>query len=283
MARLPDEEWLHLARKTAVGQQARHVHLREGRANLIVGNRDDRWWAYCQSCKEGGVVMKEHVLTLTREPEASRTMSIPVDLRKVYELPKYQQEYIAKFLSSKGMDLTMFNIEEVLWSESRQRLLVQTGGASFQGHFKPHYMGRDTSGKSPEKWLTYNGQHYLGWADKPTPLAVLCEDTFSYLKGKWATSVSSRLQGITWYCTLGTAIHDGLFLQLLKKHDAVASFYDGDEAGVKGMLTNNKRVRGAGLQAFDCCTAPEELDPKDMRVHEIQQHVQSLYSQLQRR
>jgi hypothetical protein len=232
---------------------------------MTVGNRDDRWWAYCQRCKIGAVEMKSHVLLVDREPPRSRDLALPHDMKYVHELPKWQQDHLAKFLTSKGMDFQY--LPGVLWSEERARLMVPDA----YGHF----MGRDTSGKSSQKWLTYNGQHYVGYAHA-TPLALLFEDCFSYHKVRWA--VESDL--VTCYCTLGTSIHDTLFLQLLKHHTRVASFYDGDAAGWSGAGRNLIRLAGVGLHApfsnIDQC-APNGLDPKDMSILDIRSHVSKLY------
>ena len=53
---LPRQDWLDQAKRLAVGMKIRVRHQRERRANMVISNDKDRWWAYCNACKEGGVV-----------------------------------------------------------------------------------------------------------------------------------------------------------------------------------------------------------------------------------
>lgn len=275
MARLPNDEWLHLAKGCAVGQEKRVRHKHELSPAMNVGSTADRWWAYCQRCKIGAVEMKSHVMLVDREPPRSRDLTLPHDMKDIQALPKWQQDFLAKFLASKGMDFNY--LHGVKWSEERARLMVPTKWVDqgARGVNPVEWMGRDTSGKSGQKWLTYNGQHYVG-EPQTTRLALLFEDCFSYQKAAWAV----QSDAVTCYCTLGTAIHDSLFLKLLKHHTKVASFYDGDVAGWFGSMKNHTRLHAAGIA---CDThgkaqcAPEGKDPKDMSIFDIREHVAKLY------
>jgi len=277
MSRIRNEEWLDKAKKCAINQQSRVVHGHEGDAAMVVGNTPDRWWCYCQRCKAGAVEMKSHVLLVQSEPPQSRVLTIPGDAKRVSELVEYQREFLAKFLASKHMDFGYLPTG-VVWSESRHRLLVPTHKLLLaSGLFHTEYMGRDTSGRSPEKWLTYNGQHYVGNV-KHGKRAVVVEDLFSYYKVQWALAKAGTPVDV--FCTLGTAIHDKLFMLMLKNYEAVASFYDGDFAGHKGSATNLTRLRAAGIGVpvggVDAC-APDGLDPKDMEINAIQLHVRNIF------
>src|SRR5574337_1075011 len=56
---LPQHEWLPHAKALAVGMKNRITHRNERRPNLVVGNAHDRFWAYCQACREGAVLEKD--------------------------------------------------------------------------------------------------------------------------------------------------------------------------------------------------------------------------------
>lgn len=266
--RIPNDEWLAAAKGTAVGQQRRIRHRQEGRDNMIVGNTSDRWWAYCQACRAGGVESKTHVFLGGPPPKESNNMTRPTDARLVADLLPHERDALTLQLARKGMDWMYFDSDRIEWSESRHRLLVHTPGDAV--------MGRDTSERSPQKWLTYDRQHYL-IPRYPSKNILLVEDTYSYYKVAYAC----RRAGIdaTTLCTLGTSIHDQTFLYLLRNASRVWSFYDGDAAGYRGCNTNMKRLNAAGIYGgsgdhIEC--APYGMDPKDMNLDKITQHVASL-------
>ena len=80
---IPEREWLPQAQRLAVGMRLRVRHRRESRANMTIGNDRDRWWCYCQRCKEGGVVTKDHVLLTSPIEVVEHDLSVPADLRPV--------------------------------------------------------------------------------------------------------------------------------------------------------------------------------------------------------
>lgn len=270
--RLPNDEWLLLAKGTAVGQKRRARHRSEGRENLVVGNEPDRWFAYCQSCRRGAVEMKSHVMIGGHAPSLSTDLSLPTDARAIRSLQQYEIDALTLLLARKSMDWMFFDGALIEWSASRQRLLVHTPSG---------VMGRDTTERSPQKWLTYNRQHYIAaQADRlATTYVVLVEDTFSYYKVAHALDRSGIACDVI--CTLGTSIHGSLMLWLLQHAERVWSFYDGDSAGWKGALANAKRLRAVGLQGpgdvLSAC-APLTKDPKDMDLGAITAHVAALLS-----
>lgn len=207
-------------------------------------------------------------MLVQREPEGSRSLTLPHDMQPIDSLPQHEQDFVAGFLASKNMD-RMYLPTGVYWSEQRHRLLIPGS------YGNPGWIGRDTSGHSPQKWLTYNGQHYLQVRHVGYAPAVVTEDAFSAFKVAWAT----RGELLNVYCSLGTAIHDTLLARLIESTlhgDAVSSFYDGDAAGRKGCATNEKRLRAFGIHTnlppeIQC--APEGLDPKDMRIDDIKKHL----------
>lgn len=270
MARLRNEDWLHLAKGTGIGSQRRVRHGNESSDALTVGNREDRWWAYCQRCKCGAVEMKSHVLAGSVAPALSTSLQHPTDARPISMLHDFERSYVASFLAGKHMDLTYFTLTSVTWSAERQRLLLATPSG---------VMGRDTSGRSSQKWLTYDRQHWVTDSlDATLPDVFLVEDCFSWAKVKYALQSNNIPASV--FCTLGTAIHDNLFLHLMRYNKRVYSFYDGDTAGWSGAVKNEQRLYAMGLSPgratqFQMC-APRDNDPKDMPIAAITQHVRDV-------
>lgn len=282
MARLPDSEWLHLAKRLGVGSTSRHYHRREGRPNLVVGNTAGKWWAYCQSCKAGGVVEKDHVkITGGKAPESSTHLDLPRDMLPLLELDEFACDSVLHLLAQKSMD--QMYLPPLYFSEQRKRVLLDTG----QG-----WLGRDTTGHSPQKWLTYDGSLYLGSHVQdtqasfpvvdmgnagaavqraPDSTAVVVEDPFSYYKVRWALR---DVPEFTVYCALGTVVRPALRLALVP-HTSVGLFFDGDSAGAVGARREARALRGLGVRAVARC-APEGFDPKDLTIEDIRGFIHEL-------
>lgn len=262
MARLPDEEWLHLAKKLAVGVRSRHYHRREGRPNLVVGNEAGKWWAYCQACKAGGVVEKDHVrITGGSAPASSTHLDLPRDSTPILELDEFSRDAVLRLLAEKNMD--QMYLPPIHFSEQRKRMLIDTG----QG-----WLGRDTTGHSPQKWLTYDGSLWLGKQHgEVSDMAVVVEDPFSYYKVRWAFREEPT---VTVYCALGTVARPSLRIMLLPYTDVVF-FFDGDDAGVTGARREARAVRGLGTRAI-ARPAPDGFDPKDLSIDDIRSFINEL-------
>lgn len=255
MSRLPDNEWLHHAKRLAVGTRTRLFHRRENRPNLVVGNEAGKWWAYCQSCKAGGVVEKDHVkITGGKAPESSTHLDLPRDSLPVLDLDEFSRDAVLRLLAQKNMD--QMYLPPLYFSEQRKRMLLDTG----QG-----WLGRDTTGHSPQKWLTYDGSLWLGKQSGEGPTtAIVVEDPFSYYKVRWAFRDSTEY---TVYCALGTVIRPSLRIMLLG-HPSVAIFFDGDPAGDVGARRESRALRGIGVRAVSRC-APAGYDPKDLSIEQL--------------
>lgn len=265
--RIPNEDWLHLAKGTAVNTSKRVRHGRERTEALTVGNLPDRYWCYCQRCKAGAVEMKAHVIVGGPPPKESTSLVRPTDARALMSLEQFERDQLTVQLAKKSMDWTYFDNNGIEWSASRARLLIHTPSG---------VMGRDTSERSDQKWLTYDRQHYLTPA-VVTHSVVLVEDTYSYYKVAYALRMADLECSVA--CTLGTAIHDSLYLHLLHSARRVWSFYDGDTAGYKGALSNARRLQGGGLQGGGdvlAAVAPPGKDPKDLNLRDIAAHVAGL-------
>jgi hypothetical protein len=255
--RLHKDDWLHIAKRLCVGARVRVQHGRERRQNMTVGHEGDHYWAYCQACKASGRVDKEHVrITDMKAPAESHSLVLPDDMVKVLDADKAVQDAVGGFLASKNMDPQY--LPELWFSRSRCRLLFMHGC---------EWLGRDTTGASMQKWLTFNQSNHLHhtWG---TGLAVVVEDPFSYFKVRWALR-DKPVYAV--YSSLGTRMSDELMLLLLKS-DHVTFFYDDDAAGHKGAATESHRLRALGVQAVARC-ATLGRDPKDMTIEEIRQHI----------
>lgn len=246
---IPRELWLAKAKGLGVNTTTRVYHLNEKRPNLVIGNSPEKWWCYCQACKQGGVEEKEHV-RLGYSPEAKRSdLTLPPNMHSIDALLPGLQAAVLAFISSKGMDLCM--LPPVYYSDTRKRILLNTE----QG-----WLGRDITGLAKEKWLTYSGAHWLGRYVPDAP-AVIVEDAFSFFKLAWAVPEWST------YCALGTRLHPGLLTGLLGT-PWVSVMFDGDDAGFDGADVAVLRLRGLGLKARERC-APDGKDPKDLQAAEI--------------
>lgn len=251
-------EWLSVAKNQPIGGTARVMHGRETRPNLQVGNEVDRYWAYCHACKTGGVVLKEHVrLAGALPPKASNLVARPEDAVHKHDWSGDVQNAIAGFLAHKNMDL-MYLPEALYYSPSRKRLIIQTDLGE--------WLGRDLTGRSDQKWITYDNQVALSLSFKYDHV-VIVEDPFSAYKVRWALSG----ERISVYASLGTRIHDRLLVRLLQHCTTAQMFYDGDFAGRQGADFGAAKLRGVGISAVADC-APDGLDPKDMSVLAIQNH-----------
>lgn len=260
---IPERLWLPRAQRLAVGQRDRIFHLAEKRPNLVIGNDPDKFWCYCQRCKEGGVSEKTHVRLVTRAPVASTMLTLPDDM----STDPVVMEPALRHLCSKGMDLTYINpwCSYVGFSPSRQRMILCILG---------HWLGRDITGDSPQKWLTYNGAKYIPPVTPGSPTAVLVEDTFSYCKVQWACP------NVDVYSALGAHLPDGLLLRLqAQAHSLVVIMFDGDEAGYSGARAVALRLRAFGIKTMIAC-APKGHDPKDMTINDIRLHIAACVSPL---
>lgn len=234
-----------------MGRQDRLFHGREKRPNLVIGNLPDRWWAYCQNCKQGGVVQKEHVRLGVASPEANKSnLTLPCDLARFGDLDEATLHALSTFLASKGMDAVM--LPPLWYSCTRKRILLQLNEG---------WIGRDVTGNALEKWLTYTRTTQYLWCQRDSSTAVVLEDAFSYFKVIWADPSHNVM------CALGTGIKPSILLKLSTQQRTYFMF-DGDAAGYKGATEGVHRIRGLGGLAHECC-APLGHDPKDLTAVQI--------------
>lgn len=253
-----DEEWLHIAKRLAVGQQGRFRHGREDRLNLTIANESDRYWAWCHRCHTGGTVLKEHVRLLEAAVAPAVSYEIPRDL--VHARTPMYEDKIAEFLAGKGMDMK-YMPKRMYVSPKDKRLLLDFT----EEYGRENLHGRDLTGKSPQKWVTYQGHgHPVGQVAYAQPV-VIVEDLFSFLKVQYA------LRGLHWsvLCALGTNVTHKMIPYIV---DASACywFFDGDKAGDDGASSGIKRTR-LFVPSQHRPRPPDGLDPKDMTLRGIRE------------
>ena len=283
MGGIPTSDWLHLAKRLPVGGTTRVYYQRDTRPNLVIGNSTSKFWCYCQKRKQGGVVEKDHVkITGGTAPASSTHLDLPRDSLPILDLDEFCRDAVLRMLASKNMD--QMYLPPIYFSEQRKRMLINTG----QG-----WLGRDTTGHSPQKWLTYDGSLYLGnhLQDTQPPLsmvdmgdagttaqqpakrtAVVVEDPFSYYKVLWALR---DMPDFAVYCGLGTVLRPSLRLHLLKHSSRVVCFFDGDNAGVSGGVREASAMRGLGHPAI-ARPAPTGYDPKDLSIEDIRSFIHEM-------
>lgn len=248
---IQEHEWLQQAKRLSIGMRMRVRHGRERRLNMTIANERDRWWAYCNACKEGGVVLKEHVLLSTAIPVVEVDFTIPDDLQPV--LGSEYEDAVGKFLASKGM---MFPYLPKLWFSMRtKRVCLQddTGG----------WHGRDLTDRSNAKWLHYNKPHITGTVRART---VITEDILSMYKVRFAMRASPEIGTAT---TLGAGCSTTAALAL-KNCTTLVWAYDGDKAGDDGYKSASKRMRVLVPRQLRA-RPPDGLDPKDMDCADIRE------------
>lgn len=249
---LHEHEWLTQAKRLSIGMRMRVRHGRERRLNLTVGNERDRWWCYCQACKQGGVLMKEHViLGADPAPITAEDLVLPTDMQPVYS--SEYEEAIGKFLARKGM---MFPYLPTLWYSLRaKRVLLQDDSGGWHG--------RDLTDKSNAKWLHFAKPHIIGMLGSTT---IITEDIFSMYKIRFAMRDQPSI-GVA--STLGAGCSTTAALAL-KNCTTLVWAYDGDSAGDEGYKSASKRMRVLVPRQLRA-RPPEGLDPKDMDCEAIRE------------
>lgn len=248
---LPTNEWLSDAKRIAVGSTNRVYHGAERRPNLVVRNLQDRYTAYCHSCKEGGVVMKDVVRVTANEFKTTPLSTNPglllrIDLESLnVPVPK-----IVEFLHSKDMSLFTLQAQAPMWSAKDQRIVFCT---------PDQVLGRDITGKSPAKWHMYRGAHNYARAKDVSledKVVVLTEDFFSAAKGQ------HYCPDYVFVALVGTVLHPDLAVELMKAKHVILCL-DGDDAGWHGATSIARKLNLLGIP-YELRFPPAGKDPKNM-------------------
>lgn len=255
---LPENEWLPQAKRLAVGQQRKVRHNEEHTYAMTVGNDMDKYWAYCHRCKVGGVVRKDHVNLA--EPVHHRK-PIQYVLKPLHELDQHTELRIARFLLSKGLDLSMIQPSHVWYDPERRRMVLQSPGSPL--------MGRALDEGVTPKWLDYTeGAWYKPVGIWPGLAYVLVEDALSAYKLQYvADKFNLPVHAVGCH---GTRVRDGLMRQLVWCARAIAVWFDNDSAGHSGAAHTLREFRGYGRPAQ---TILSSADPKDATIQEIKEKL----------
>ena len=267
---LPERDWLASAQRLAVGQSLRITHGRELRPNLVVHNKPDMWTCYCHSCKEGGVVRKDHVM-FNSAPVVETPYIKPDDMVSLTGLyadvnTRYLADRVFKFLASKNMDIAYLECQaELYYSKKADRLILE---------HNDDYIGRSLRENHPAKWMTYDKQTYSYCDDAfRVSTAIIVEDTFSMYKTRWALRTSPSLAVIS---SLGTTISRALLLRIMESSiRTVIIFYDNDYAGICGADAAVRKLRRYGINALALHPPKGGDDPKDMDTASIFKEIQN--------
>lgn len=246
---LRDEDWLAQAQRLSIGMQMRVHHGRERRPNMIIKNDKDRWWSYCQACKEGGVLLKQHVVLSGDAPEITKDLALPTDYTLAQ--PSEYGDAVGIYLHSKNMAYPY--LPPVFVSPTAKRMLLRDDAGLWHG--------RDLTNKSDRKWLNYQHAKFVGL---PSNITVITEDLFSMYKMRYALGV---MPSISVCCTLGASVSSAAALAL-KDCKRLIYAYDADKAGDAGFVQGYKRMKVFGMNQ-ERFRPPEGLDPKDMQCWDI--------------
>lgn len=259
--RLPPDEWLHHAKRLAVGRKRRVRHNEERDCAMDVWNNGDSYSAWCHRCHLSGWVPKQHQQLNVQRVDPDRIGPVPADCLHITQASGYEQSRIWKLLTEKGCPPGVLPEEHLWFSRSTNRILLRQG---LQG------LGRALSPLQQPKWLAFGD-----WWNKPRlwwtryrdagPM-VLAEDVLSSYKVAKAIEVYAPESSVSVAAVLGTVL-TSTSLPLIAGRDVVCMF-DGDAAGAEGSAALKRRLAVFGGTFRDA--RPAHGDPKNMTLEEIQ-------------
>jgi hypothetical protein len=226
---------------------------------MTVANEQGHWWAYCQACKKGARLTKEHVLLSTVPEHRSESLSVPTD--RVQVLGSVYEAAVGAFLASKRMMYPY--LPELFISPRTKRLLMQEGA---------DWHGRDMLGRSAAKWMHYGSP---GISGIPKDTTIVTEDIFSMFKVRYALrDLLSADHDLAVVCSLGAGVGDKAVLALRNCHRIVWA-YDADGAGDEGARNSSVRM-SPFVRKQNRARPPDGLDPKDMTSEEIRSMMKGI-------
>ncbi|BAS69525.1 putative DNA primase [Pectobacterium phage PPWS1] len=263
---IPREDWLHHAKRLAVGQKRRVNHGCGRTASLDVYNNDECWSCWCFRCHEGGRVHKEHQSIRVMREDTSRIGPVPATALHISQVSAYEQRQIWDLLIRKGCPPGIIP-EEMLWyDKTTRRVLVRQGLRA---------LGRALSAQQQPKWLMFGE-----WWNQPRiwmtryrdagPM-VLVEDALSSYKVAKAIEHYAPESSLSVAAVLGTVLTSAS-LPLVAGRDVLCMF-DGDKPGALGSIELRKRLSVFGGRFQDI--RPDVGDPKDMELEAVWQRLRN--------
>lgn len=267
MSQLPPDEWLHLAKRLAVGQKRRVNHTCGRTSSLDVYNNDDSWSCWCFRCHDGGRVLKEHQSIRVVQEDTSRMQPVPASALHISQVSRYEQSRIWKLLIQKGCPPGVIPENMIWYDKTSQRILLRMGKLA---------LGRALNEQQLPKWLVYSDELRkppIVWTRfrgvKGTEPVILVEDILSALKVAKALELYAPGSCVSVGSVLGTSVTLPI-LRLIAGHDVVC-YFDGDVAGRAGCTALRRRVSVFGGAFYDA--VPEQGDPKDESCEGIWRHL----------
>ncbi|BBD74650.1 topoisomerase-primase domain protein [Pectobacterium phage PPWS2] len=266
MSRLPPNEWLHLAKRLAVGRKSRVRHNEERDTAMDVYNNGDSWTAYCHRCHMSGWVPKQHQELNTVRVDEARVQSVPADCFHISQATPYERKRIWELLVLKGCPPGIIPEEYIWFSRSANRILLRQGLRA---------LGRALSAQQQPKWLMFGE-----WWNQPRiwmtryrdagPM-VLVEDALSSYKVAKAIEHYAPESSLSVAAVLGTVLTSAS-LPLVAGRDVLCMF-DGDKPGALGSIELRKRLSVFGGRFQDI--RPDVGDPKDMELEAVWQRLRN--------
>jgi len=259
MKSIPKEEWLDQAKRLHVGSSRRVYHGAEGKPNLLISNKHDKYTCWCFRCNKGGVRMKEQV-ALTKAPPVAQERAVmssnPGPLVPVLSLPPDRLREVLVHLNEKGMSLELLAEMNPLYSQKDSRLVLTTPDV---------LIGRDTTGKHPAKWHTYiDATGFSRGAFREfTGTVVLVEDMYSAVK------INQACPDVLAVACLGTKVGIQLTSRLMVAQHVVL-WFDSDAAGQDARA---KTLRLFSLLDFRYSHITTAQDPKQLSIKQIQDEL----------
>lgn len=250
--------WLEIAKGLAVGSKVRVSNPLNpnSRNSLDIYNSIDSYSCWDFRHNKGDRVEKEFIFE-TEVLDYSKPIPLPNNIP--YDLLEpYQKQYVDRFLVSKGITPHMLNKlnKQLLYASKVGRLLVECKTLD-----SSYFIGRDLSGKSSAKWLSYREhpkQCYDINLTSNYDKLILTEDSLSALKVSFAT-------GLTTLALSGTMLKDEVAL-ICSDYSQAIVWLDGDEAGQNGTTKVVKDLRSiTDVSSINV----QGKDPKDLTIQEI--------------
>lgn len=264
MQRLADHEWLHVAERLPVGSSTRIKHVCGATPALVVHSEPTRLSAYCFRCKQWGSRSLEHRRPVEVVQDGRRAQRLPADYVQWDSVPLHDQQYLLRWIVSKGIDPNMLPLDRLRYSHRHYRLAFPVGDGQ--------YMARALGDTYP-KWSHYTASgsycEFFELTGHPYPqgqYVVLVEDLLSAYKVHHSTGYST-------FALLGTTMPAALSALLAQQFQVGATVHvfvmlDGDRAGRTG-AQRIMRELGFHQHSTSIVQLGDNLDPKDLTIGAI--------------
>lgn len=269
------KDWLKIAKSLDCGRSTRiKCYIASctglGKARLVSHN-EKGYSTHCFRCGESdyrphGVrtikEMLEHRKQLDKYIAEQGDVRLPSDFTD--DVPPHA---CAWFLKA-GIAVSVAKSYNIGWSPSMNRVIlpVTAPNGSLEAvqcravhkDQQPKYLNRAGGKKGG---ILFHSNPDLLRDDLAPNWFVITEDILSAIRvGRYCSAIS----------TLGTTFHTKAMLPYLQSGSGVILWYDGDQAGVKGMAKAKKEL---DLLGIPCKMIKTELDPKGYSDDEIQQII----------